>query len=276
MWDGRADDLAAQALIPLLDAREMANRDVHELAMRLRASAEAAQFRRLYGPAALQDDARAAARAGKAITRFELDDASFHPYDSRYDRYLRGTQSLSAQELRGLALFESAQKGNCADCHPNAPGPQGAPPAFSDYRFVALGVPRNPALPANRDADFYDLGLCGPLRGELVKESTEYCGLFKTPTLRNVALRSYFFHNARFTTLEQVLQFYVQRDLAPQRWYPTQAGRVELYDDLPPAHRANVDRADPPFDRRPGEPPALDAQEMADLIAFLRTLTDRS
>jgi cytochrome c peroxidase len=276
MWDGRADDLAAQALIPLLDAREMANRDVHELATRLRASAEAAQFRRLYGPAALHDDARAAARASKAITRFELDDASFHPYDSRYDRYLRGTQSLSAQELRGLALFESAQKGNCADCHPNAPGPQGAPPAFSDYRFVALGVPRNPALPANRDADFYDLGLCGPLRGELVKESTEYCGLFKTPTLRNVALRSYFFHNARFTTLEQVLQFYVQRDLAPERWYPTQAGRVELYDDLPPAHRANVDRADPPFDRGPGEPPALDAQEMADLIAFLRTLTDRS
>ena len=276
MWDGRADALSAQALIPLLDPREMANRDVHELATRLRASAEAGQFRVLYGSQALQDDARAAARAGQAITRFELDDASFHPHDSRYDGYLRGTHSLSAQELRGLALFESAEKGNCAECHPDAPGPQGAPPAFSDYRFVALGVPRNPALPANRNTHFYDLGLCGPLRSELLKESTQYCGLFKTPTLRNVARRAYFFHNGRFTTLEQVLQFYVQRDLTPERWYPTQAGRVELYDDLPPADRVNVDRADPPFDRRPGEPPALSAQEMADLIAFLRTLSDRS
>jgi cytochrome c peroxidase len=276
MWDGRADALAAQALIPLLDAREMANRDVHELATRLRASGEAGQFRLLYGPRALRDDRQAAARAAKAITHFELDDASFHPYDSRYDAYLRGTRSLSAQELRGLALFESADKGNCAECHPDAPGPQGAPPAFSDYRFVALGVPRNPELPANRDADFYDLGLCGPLRRDLVQESSEYCGLFKTPTLRNVALREHFFHNARFTTLEQVLEFYVQRDLAPERWYPTQAGRAELYDDLPPADRANVDRTDPPFDRRAGEPPALNAAEIADLIAFLRTLTDRS
>jgi cytochrome c peroxidase len=275
MWDGRADDLATQALIPLLDGREMANRDVHDLAARLRASPEANEFRRLYGSEALQDDRQAAARAAEALAHFELDDRSFHPYDSRYDEYLRGGASLSEQELRGLALYNAADKGNCAECHPDTPGPQGAPPSFSDHRFVALGVPRNPLLAVNGAADFYDLGLCGPLRGDLVQESIEYCGLFRTPTLRNVARRSYFFHNGRFTTLTEVIQFYVERDSAPAHWYPTRAGRVDQYDDLPAAYRSNVDRTDPPFDREPDEPPALNAQEIADLVAFLSTLNDR-
>ncbi len=273
MWDGRADTLATQALFPLLDPREMANRNLRELAARLRASAEAPRLRALTH---LTSDAPLDALAARALARFELEDPSFHPYDSRYDAYLRGTGHLTAQELRGLALFNSADKGNCAECHPSAPGPGGRPPDFTDYRFATLGVPRNPALAANASTAYYDLGLCGPLRSDLIRESSEYCGMFQTPTLRNAARRSYFFHNGRFTTLEQVVRFYVTRDLTPERWYPVRDGRIERYDDLPPPFRENVDRTDPPFDRRPGQAPVLNAAEIADLVAFLRALDDRS
>jgi cytochrome c peroxidase len=72
-----------------------------------------------------------------------------------------------------------------------------------------------------------------------------------------------------------VLDFYARRDTNPEKFYGTIAGGagVDLYDDLPPADRRNVDRR-PPFGRRPGEPPALTGDEIRDIIAFLGTLTD--
>jgi len=170
MWDGRTDSLQAQALLPLLDPREMANRSVHELAQRLRAAPQAAALRRLFGEHALDDDGRASALACEMLARFEAEDPSFQPYDSHYDAYLRGTERLSAQELRGLRLFIAPDKGNCAECHPSAPGPAGRPPQFTDYRFAALGVPRNRSPAANPDAAVRDLGLCGPLRSDLAHE----------------------------------------------------------------------------------------------------------
>lgn len=75
-------------------------------------------------------------------------------------------------------------------------------------------MPRNPEIPANRDPKYFDLGLCGPYRSDLAKE-TGFCGMFKSPTLRNVATRSVFFHNGRFHKLEDVLRFYVERDTKP-------------------------------------------------------------
>jgi len=63
-------------------------------------------------------------------------------------------------------------------------------------------------------------------------------GLFKTPTLRNVATRGVFFHNGRFHTLKEALRFYVQRDTDPERWYPVSgSGSVDKFDDLPPSLR---------------------------------------
>jgi cytochrome c peroxidase len=117
------------------------------------------------------------------------------------------------------------------------------------------------------------MGLCGPDRTDLM-EHKEYCGSFKTPSLRNVALRKVFFHNGSFDSLEQVLRFYVQRDTAPQKWYPMDKnGKVRKYDDLPPGLASNVN-VDAPFDRQPGQAPALNDAEIADVIAFLHTLTD--
>lgn len=271
MLDGRVNQLSQQALAPLVDPAEMANGSLEGLAARLRQLPYAAEFARIFGPA---DDARGLdAQAAAALADFELEDPSFHPYSSRFDRYLQGQAVLSSQELAGLRLFNDPAKGNCAACHTLATGPGARPPQFTDYSYHALGVPRNPAIPANRDSRFFDLGLCGPLRKDLQQENA-YCGYFKTPTLRNVARRHFFFHNGRFTSLQQVLQFYVQRDLAPARWYPRSGAGVRKFDDLPPRYRANVDTSDAPFNRDAGLRPALDGDEISAVIAFLKTLND--
>ena len=120
----------------------------------------------------------------------------------------------------------------------------GSHPLFTDYQFEALGVPRNPEILANASNNYFDMGLCGPLRTD---QSTEkkYCGLFKTPTLRNVAKRSVFFPNGRFHSLKEALRFYVQRDTDPKLWYPVFAsGSVDKFDDLPASLRGNIDVID--------------------------------
>jgi cytochrome c peroxidase len=75
--------------------------------------------------------------------------------------------------------------------------------------------------------------------------------------------------------MQQVMDFYAFRDVAPEKVYPRRAdGTVAKYDDLPPQYRANVDVTDPPFDRAPGDAPAMTEAEKQDIIAFLGTLTD--
>lgn len=272
MLDGRADSLAEQALLPLLDPVEMANASVEELAVRLRRTRYVQEFSRVFGVGASNSQSLAS-QAAAALERFELEDPSFHPYDSRFDRSLRGTDSLSAEEREGLRLFSDPGKGNCAACHTVTTGPGGRPPDFTDRSYHALGVPRNPAIPANQDSHYFDLGLCGPLRVDL-HDARQYCGYFKTPTLRNVARRRFFFHNGRFTSLEDVLRFYVTRDTDARRWYPAVGGQPRRFDDLPPPYRRNVNVSDAPLNRDAGDAPALDEHEIAELIAFLHTLDD--
>src|SRR6185369_8949883 len=102
-----------------------------------------------------------------------------------------------------------------------------------------------------------------------------YCGMFTTPSLRNTATRRAFFHNGVFSSLEQVLDFYNFRDTNPEKVFPRAAdGSLQKYDDLPAKYHANVDVTDPPFDRKAGDQPAMTAQDEADIIAFLKTLTD--
>ena len=126
----------------------------------------------------------------------------------------------------------------------------------------------------NREPDFFDLGVCGPLRADM-REATQDCGMFLTPTLRNVATRHSFFHNGVFHSLRTVLDFYNDRDNAPEKIYPRAAdGTVARFNDIPLPFRSNADVIDPPFDRHPGDAPAMTAKDENDIIAFLRTLTD--
>ena len=158
-------------------------------------------------------------------------------------------------------------------CHLSAPGADGSHPLFTDFQFEAIGVPRNQTIPANRDSKFYDMGLCGPIRTN--QHDPSYCGMFKTPTLRNVATRQVFFHNGRFHTLKEALRFYVERDTNPGAWYPHGGkGKVNAFDDLPAALRPNVDKISLPFSGSKGKRPVWTDGEIDDVIAFLKTLSD--
>jgi cytochrome c peroxidase len=271
-WDGRFDTLRAQATFPLLAPDEMANRDSAEVVDKLRRAPYAGTFRALFGPDIFQHPEAAFTQALSALERFELEDWSFHPYSSRFDRYLAGRVRLDARELHGLQLFDDPRSGNCASCHLDEPGADGSHPLFTDYQFEALGVPRNAELRANAAQDYFDLGLCGPLRED--QRQTQYCGMFKTPTLRNVAVRKVFFHNGRFHDLKQALRFYVRRDTDPRLWYPVVGDRVIKFDDLPASLRGNVDVRDEPLTRSEGAAPAWSDADIDDVVAFLQTLTD--
>ena len=180
---------------------------------------------------------------------------------------------MTAQEARGLALFNDPAKGNCASCHVSRRGNDGTPPQFTDYGFIALGLPRNPAIPANGKPDYFDLGLCGPLRTDLTGKA-EYCGLFRTPSLRNVSLRKAFFHNGLVHSLREAVAFYVERDTRPEKWFPRGPdGKVRKFDDLPVRYLNNINM-EPPFGGRPGDPARLTESDIDDIVAFLKTLTD--
>jgi len=262
-WDGRAGSAHEQARLPLLSPGEMANATPAEFVARLQRSAQADGFRRAFGPRIFDDGDAAFAAALMAFEVFQQSPRDFYPYSSRYDAVLRGQAVLSTQEARGLQVFNDPAKGNCAACHLSAATADGAFPLFTDFGLIALGVPRHPERPANAD-----LGLCGPLRTDFTGRD-DYCGRFRTPTLRNVAVRQSFFHNGVFHTLREAVAFYARRDTEPERFY----ARGTKFDDLPPRYHANVN-TEPPFGGRPGGPPAFSDDDIDDLIAFLRTLTD--
>ncbi len=272
-WDGRAPSTHDQARIPLLSMHEMGNADAAEVVAKLKKASYAAQFRATFGEDIFDNQEQAFKWALMALEVFQESPTEFYPYNSKYDAFLRQQTQLSKQELNGLRLFNDPAKGNCASCHISEITASGAFPQFTDYGLIAIGVPRNPHIPANADPKYFDMGLCGPDRTDL-KDKTEYCGMFKTPSLRNVATRQVFFHNGAFTSLEQVMKFYVQRDTQPQKWYPRDKdGTVHKYDDLPEEYRGNVN-VEAPFDRKPGDRPALTDGEIKDVIAFLKTLND--
>jgi cytochrome c peroxidase len=271
-WDGRARSLHEQAMLPLLAANEMANAGPADVARKLGKSAYAAQFRAAFGAQIFKDPQRAFEAGLLALESFQQDPAEFYPYSSRYDAFLRGDIELTESEERGVALFKDPAKGNCASCHLGV-SRAGTPPPFTDFDFANVGVPRNPRIPANEDPGYFDLGLCGPVRKDF-DGRREYCGYFRSPTVRNVAIRDAFFHNGAFTNLRDVMHFYVERDLQPQKYYPRNPdGSVHKFDDLPTGFPNNIDR-DAPLDREPGAAPALSDSEIDDVIAFLQALTD--
>jgi cytochrome c peroxidase len=271
--DGREPTLAAQAERPFLDPRELANASPAEVIARLARSPNAARFRAVFGADALDDPDAAFRRLAAAIAQYEAENPDFQRFDSKYDAWLAGTAALGDAEERGLALFEDPKKGNCAACHPSRPSPDGKPPLFTDFTYDNVGVPRNARVPANADAAFHDLGLCGPLRTDLAARR-ELCGAFKVPTLRNVARTSPYFHNGAFADLRDVVEFYVTRDTEPGDWYPAANGSPRKFDDLPAGLEGAVNTSEVPYDRKPGERPALSPSEIDDVVAFLKTLDD--
>ncbi len=271
-WDGRAGSREEQARGPLFNPSEMANASVADFAIRLRATAAWEPLRSAYGLATNAGDEALLTASMNALALYQQLDPDYKPFTSKFDQVRAGTASFTAAEARGLAAFNDPQRGNCASCHSSAPRPGGGSPLFTDFSYHALGVPRN-ASTATADPRFFDLGLCGPGRTDLAARA-DLCGKFRVPTLRNVALTAPYMHNARFATLEEVVRFYATRDTNPAAWYPTQAGVVQRFDDLPAPYQGNVERR-LPFGGRPGGTPTLSEQDVADIVTFLGTLTDR-
>jgi len=272
--DGKASTLATQAETPLLAPHEMANNGRADVVAKLQRASYVNAFKQAFGADIFNDTDKAFERALFALQQYQLEDSDFHPYDSKYDRFLAGQATLSDSELRGLALFNNPTKGNCAACHISTKGKDGSAPLFTDFTFDNLGVPRNTLIPATAKADYFDMGVCGPDRTDLAKR-TEFCGAFKVPTLRNVATRKVFFHNGKYNNLRDVVSFYVRRDTNPEEWYPLAAdGSVLKFNDLPAAYVGNVNVKEVPYNRQRGMAPALTPAEIDDVISFLSTLTD--
>lgn len=272
-WDGRANSTHDQARIPLLSAHEMANGDPLAVIEKIRNGPHAEVFRKVLGQDVLDDNETAFQAVLMALEVYQETPKEFYPYNSKYDAVLRGKAKLTPQEMRGLRVFNDPDKGNCAACHPSVIREDGGFPSFTDFGFIATGAPRNRRLEANADPKFFDMGLCGPDRTDL-SSHTEYCGLFRTPTLRNVALRKTFFHNGVFHSLDEVLHFYAERDVKPGKWYPRKVnGKIDKFDDLPAQYHENVNM-EAPFGGKPGGRPAMTDAEIRDVIAFLQTLTD--
>jgi cytochrome c peroxidase len=301
-WDGRAATLADQARIPLLAANEMANAGPQQVLDKLRLAPYAGLFVQAFGKDALAAPDSALVNVGAALQAFQLEDPSFHPYTSKFDLYAGNKigGSLSAPETRGLKLFADPNGANCASCHFQGAGLNGSSGLFTDFSYEAIGVPRNLAIAANRDPANFDTGLCKPNRSDhpdRADGSNPFCGMFKAPSLRNVATRTTFFHNGVIHSLEQAIRFYNTRDTMPELWYPTVGGTpkptpdrtfptyglittqyvggvVQKYNDLPPAYRRNIDTQLPLDGRAAGSAPPMSETDIADMICFLKTLTD--
>lgn len=279
-WDGRADTMAQQAQMPFLAANEMNNKDGASVVAKIAAGPYAKAMTDMYGKDIFKNPSLAFTRVGEALAAFEATKA-FQAFSSRYDDYIAGRVKLSPAEENGLKVFMDPAKGNCASCH--TMNPQSTKPTdnlFTDFAHYATGIPRNPAIPANANPSYFDLGLCGPNRTRPALSANvpatvsieKFCGTFKMPSLRNVGERQVFMHNGVFSNLRDVVSFYATRDSNPKRWY----GAAAVPNDLPLVYQANIVRDRAPLNRAAGAGPALSEKEIDDVVAFLKTLSDRA
>jgi cytochrome c peroxidase len=118
-----------------------------------------------------------------ALAQFER---TMNAGNSRYSRYLAGTEPLTPDQEKGRAIFFS-EKGDCYHCHLN--------PTLTDNSFHNTGIDSPVVLPK-------DKGLFN------VTGKAYDLGKFRTPNLHNAALRTSFMHDGRFTSLEEVVEFY--------------------------------------------------------------------
>ncbi|RWR46064.1 methylamine utilization protein MauG [Sinirhodobacter ferrireducens] len=258
--DGRAATLADQAKGPPLNPIEMGMPDVAAVAARLRENPRYVATLAALRPGA--DDAAAFDAMAEAIAAYEASD-TFAPFDSKYDRFLRGAAKLTDQEELGRLLFFSNQFTNCNLCHQLRGTPGAKEETFSNYQFHNIGVPVNRAVRAANGAapDRVDAGL---LENPAVTDPAE-AGKIKVPTLRNVAVTGPYMHNGVFADLRTVILFYnsyntkrLERHINPETGAP--------FD--PPEVAQNLSRTE----LETG--PALDDQRIDALVAFLKTLTD--
>lgn len=258
-WDGAADSLWSQHLQPLRAADEMATTAPRVRASLLGDRELACRWRAVFGGSPPADAERLLVGTAKAIAAFVGTLVSARtPFDDFRDALARGDTAAAARyplpAQRGLRLFVGA--GQCSTCHVG--------PRFSHGEFGDIGVPffvrpgvvdpgRHGGIGALRASPFNllsrwndDPSSDAALKTRHVQAEQRNFGEFKVPGLRNVALTAPYMHNGSLPTLAAVVQHY--------------------------------DRMDPDRVHADGEqilrPLGLSAEQRADLVAFLQTLSD--
>ena len=191
--------------------------------------------------------------AANALAAFQTD--AFTTVNSSLDRYLRGdATALSESEKRGALLFFG--KAGCGSCHLG--------PHLTDQLFHSIGVPQiGPGFTPEAPEDH---------GRERVTGSPAERFQFRTTPLRNVELTGPWMHDGAYTTLEAAVRHYVDTEVALRTFDPSQ-----LREDLRGTYLSNpatLDemagsisfRVDPPLDLSDGE--------VAEIVSFLRALTD--
>ena len=229
-WDGRAENILDQITSVFTNEQEFAS-SVHEFSTEILSdSTYTAMFKEAYG--------KVSTRNTDVIRALSTYISTLNGFDSKFDRNMRGEESnFSEEEKLGMNLFMG--KALCATCHfmPLTNGT--VPPFFSETEKEVIGVPETAF---NQELDD-DLGFFWRYGKEVHR------GMFKTPTVRNVALTAPYMHNGAYQTLEQVMDFY------------NQGGGGGMGFDL--EHQTL------PFDEL-----QLSDSEQRAIIAFMKTLTD--
>jgi len=255
-WDGAADSLWSQAIRPLLDAREMASSAAH-LQAAIRSDGElACRWRKAFGrDVGARPPESALVDAAKAIGAFVATLVSPRtPFDDFRDALARGDAAAAARyppdARRGLRLFVG--RGQCHLCHLG--------PRFSNGEFADTGLPffsrpgtvdpgRHGGIEALRASPYNLLSSWSDgsdaTKTRHVQPQHRNFGEFKVPGLRQVADTAPYMHDGQLATLDGVVRHYSELNLE------------RLHADGEQILR----------------PLALTAQEGADLVAFLRTLS---
>ncbi len=263
-WDGRADNLAEQAGGPPLNPVEMNMPSKHAVIERIKQSPfYQTYFKKFYGEDILNNTDKAYDAMTDAIATFE-ESREFSPFDSKYDRFLRGEYELEIEEDLGMTLFFSNNNVSCSNCHKLFPEGNKRE-TFTDFRFKNIGTPKNETLIKmnNLGKNFVDLGLANNPKVKNDPNLAKLKGKFKTPTLRNVAVTGPYMHNGVFKHLRTVIEFYDSHN-NPNRNINPETGK--------PWGKAEVPETIDIADLRAKK---LTERKINALVAFMKILTDK-
>ena len=178
-WDGRAESLEAQILEPVVDPIEMHNTWQNAAASLQTDANYPAMFEEAFGTQTIDSTL-----VTKAIAQFIRTMISGN---SKFDRYLAGTEELTPQELSGLNVFLDESQGDCFHCHGNPNNP-----LWTDNIYHNNGL----------DETITDRG-----RGDVTGDPREF-GHFRSPSLRNLSFTAPYMHDGRFATIDEVINHY--------------------------------------------------------------------
>lgn len=261
-WDGREPDLEGQAGGPPLNPLEMGMPDEAVVVERIQEDEEYARaFVQFFGEGVFDTDERAYAAMTESIAAYERTDV-FAPFDSRYDRFVRGELELTFMELTGKSVFFS-QFANCSICHQLYS--EGDPinervETFTGYEFHNIGIPVNEQVRQRNGVTEPDVGLQN--HGDVTEPEAR--GKFKVPTLRNIAVTGPYMHNGVFRDLATVIEFYDHFNNPDVRTTNPETGEPWRSPEIPETVTELLEVGDP-----------LTDLEVQGLVCFLRTLTDQ-